>query len=330
MSPRADRHGQSPERLPADVLGLNHARNERRAWIVAALCALACVLEIAGGLWVGSMGVLAEGLHTLAHVAAMAAAGLAYAYARRHVADPRFVFGPGKLGDLCAFASALILAGMAALIALDSLQRLLHPAASPFEEAMVLAAFGMIFSGLCAFILRRGAHGGARPDATGAEDHEDLNIRAAYLHFMADVGVSVLAMIGVALGGGLGWLWADPVAGLAGAAVTARFSLRLLKGAGLRLLDAAMPGNLAELIAQRLAAMEVAIKDLRLWSIAPGRFAAVISVEAEHPRAPQAYKAALADLPGISFVSIEVETRLPAGSATNGPALHIVPGRRIV
>jgi cation diffusion facilitator family transporter len=316
-------------------LGLNHARNERRAWLVSALCALACVLEIAGGLWVGSMGVLAEGLHTLAHVAAMAAAGLAYAYARRHVADPRFVFGPGKLGDLCAFAGALVLAGMAALIALDSLQRLLHPAASPFGEALGLAAFGMIFSGLCAFILRRTAQGGDKPDAAGAHGHldpssEDLNIQAAYLHFMADVGVSILAMIGVAVGGGLGWLWADPIAGLAGAAVTARFSLRLLKGAGLRLLDAAAPEDLADRIAQRLTAMEVAVADLRLWAIAPGRFAAVIAVEAEHPRAPQVYKAALADLPGLSFVAIEVEPRPPAGSATNGPSLHIVPRRRIV
>ena len=115
-------------------LGAHHDRNERSSWAVVALCVTMMTAEIVGGMLWGSMALVADGLHMSTHAAALVIAALAYAYARRHARDDRFAFGTGKLGDLSAFASAIVLAMIALLIGYESVARLFRPVPIAFSE----------------------------------------------------------------------------------------------------------------------------------------------------------------------------------------------------
>src|ERR1043166_8230482 len=116
-------------------LGAAHERNERKTWAVIAICAAMMVAEIAGGLWFGSVALIADGLHMSTHTGALLIAALAYSYSRRYAHDHRFAFGTGKLGDLAAFSSAIVLAMVALLIAYESIERFFHPVDIAFGEA---------------------------------------------------------------------------------------------------------------------------------------------------------------------------------------------------
>jgi len=123
-------------------LGAGHERNERRTWMVIALCSVMMVVEIVGGLIFGSIALVADGLHMSTHASALLLAALAYSYARKHANDPRFTFGTGKLGDLAGFTSAIILAMIALLIGYESVSRIFAPVPIHFTEAIPIACLG--------------------------------------------------------------------------------------------------------------------------------------------------------------------------------------------
>ena len=276
-------------------LGADHARNERRTWIVAAICALTLAAQLAGGLAFRSMALTASGLHMAAHVAAMSVAAGAYALARRYAADPRFAFGTGKLGDLAGFANAVVLAITAVLIAAESIRRLLAPQSVAYDAALPLAVAGLAVTAVCVLLLRpRGGHG------------HDLNIAAAHLHLTADLAVGVLAIGGLLAGRQLGWRWADPLAGLLGAGLVAQFALSLIRRAAMTLLDMTPSPQLARDIRARLEAHGERVLDLHLWRLGPGHNAAVAVIAAEEPSPAAAYHARLKGVPGLSHVTVEV------------------------
>src|SRR5246500_5109116 len=124
-------------------LGEDHDHNERRSWAVVALCGAMMAAEIVGGLLWGSMALIADGLHMSTHAGALVIAAFAYAYARRHASDERFAFGTGKLGDLAAFSSAIVLAMIALLIGYESLERFFKPVQIAFDEAIPIAFLGL-------------------------------------------------------------------------------------------------------------------------------------------------------------------------------------------
>jgi cation diffusion facilitator family transporter len=298
-------------------LGEHHARNERRSWAVVGLCGTMMAAEIVGGILWGSMALVADGLHMSTHAGALVIAAFAYAYARRHARDERFAFGTGKLGDLAAFASAIVLAMIALLIGYESVERLIHPVAIAFDEAIPLAALGLGVNLVSAWLL----HDGEEHDAAGGHSHEhreadhqhhhhhhaDHNLRAAYVHVIADAAVSVLALVGLVTARALGWLWMDPVMGLVGMVVIANWSWNLIRVAGSVLLDMKPAGGLGRQIEQRLeSAGGDRIADLHLWRVGPGHHAAVVSVVSDRPETPAAYKARLAGIPGLSHVTVEV------------------------
>src|SRR5437899_4602746 len=192
-------------RTERSFLGADHQRNERRTWIVAAICAVTLAAQVAGGLVFHSMALTASGLHMGAHVAALLTAAGAYALARRYAVSPRFVFGTGKLGDLAGFANAMVLGVTAILIAVESLQRLRTPEPVDYGSALPLAVAGLAVTLVCVWLLR------PRGPA------QDLNISAAHLHLSADAFAGVLAIAGLAAGQRFGWAWAAPVAGPAAA-----------------------------------------------------------------------------------------------------------------
>jgi cation diffusion facilitator family transporter len=303
-------------------LGADHARNERKTWTVIALCGAMMVAEIVGGALFGSMALMADGLHMSTHAGALLIAAFAYTYARRHAHDPRFTFGTGKLGDLAAFTSAIVLAMIALLIAGESVARLLHPVSIAFDEAIAVAVLGLGVNLASAWLLRddhdhhHHGHDHGHQHASPHEEHDhadhardhhrDLNLRAAYVHVLADAAVSILAIVGLLAGRELGWIWMDPVMGIVGACVIANWSWGLIRAAGATLLDLLPDETLASEVRSRLENGSDRVADLHLWRVGPGHFAAVVSIVSDAPASLVAYKARLADLPGLSHVTIEL------------------------
>lgn len=304
-------------------LGDNHERNERRTWMVIALTAAMMVAEIAAGTYYGSMALLADGWHMSTHAAAMLIAALAYRYAHRNARNPRFTFGTGKLGDLAGFASAVVLALIALLIAWESLLRLTNPVQISFTQAIVVAALGLTVNLACAWLLREdhAHHHGHAHDHGHSHDHSnriaggrgapahDNNLRAAYLHVLADALTSVLALAALLAGRAYGWVWLDPVIGVVGAVIIARWSLGLIRHTGAVLLDY-IPED-EELPGEIRAALEGGadkVTDLHVWQLGPGHHGAIISLFTQSPRAVSFYKGKLAHLKELSHLTIEVQS----------------------
>ncbi|HEV7249674.1 MAG TPA: CDF family Co(II)/Ni(II) efflux transporter DmeF [Shinella sp.] len=291
-------------------LGSDHSRNERRVWLVIALTASMMVAEIVAGTLYGSMALVADGWHMSTHAGAMLIAALAYAYARRHARDPRFTFGTGKLGDLAGFASAIVLALIALLIGWESFVRLANPVAIGFEQAIAVAVVGLAVNLVSAWLLRDDhAHHHHGDDHDHHHHHaQDNNLRAAYLHVLADALTSILAIVALLLGRSYGWLWADPLMGIVGALVIVRWSWSLIRETGGVLIDAAPEGaGLAEEIRATLERGEEHITDLHVWQVGPGHHAAIVALSSPHPKAPSDYKARLAHLGALSHVTVEVQ-----------------------
>ncbi|RAK59751.1 cation transporter [Phenylobacterium hankyongense] len=282
-------------------LGADHARNERRTWIVTGICAVTLVAQVIGGMMFHSMALTASGLHMAAHVAALLVASGAYALARRHAEDPRFAFGTGKIGYLAGFGNAVVLGITAILIAVESLQRLIAPEGVDYAAALPLAVAGLAVNLVCVWLLKP-THA-----AAGRHDHDgDLNLSAAHLHLSADAVVSVLAIAGLLAGARLGWRFADPLAGLVGAALVAQFALTLVRRASAALLDMNPSAELTADIRSRLEAEGERVIDLHLWRLGPGHHAAVAVVASDAPGSPEAYRARLKSVAGLSHVTVEV------------------------
>lgn len=281
-------------------LGADHVRNERRTWLVAAISVGMLVAQVAGGLAFHSMALLAGGLHAAAHVAALLVAALAYGLARRFSADGRFSFGTGKVGYLAGFANAVVLAITAVTVLVESVERLFHPEDVNYASAIPLAAGGLVVTLVCAWLLKP-------PPVSHAHDRDgDLNLSVAHFHLSADAAVSTMALIGLGAGQALGWAWADPAAGLLGAGLIAHFAVTLLRRAGAVLLDMNPSATLAGEIRTRLQHEGERIVDLHLWRLGPGHHAAIVVIAADHPQPTAVYRARLADLPGLSHLTIEV------------------------
>ena len=191
-------------------LGAGHGHAERRTRIAASVTAVFMVVEIVAGFWFGSMALLADGVHMATHVGALGLAAGAYFLARRHAQNTRFTFGSGKFGDLAAFASAIALAILAVGVIAESVERLFDPVTVRYGEALPIAAIGLAVNLISALILQTPHshghdHGHGHAHDHGAHDHHDNNLRAAYVHVLADAATSLLAIL--ALAACAGWVW---------------------------------------------------------------------------------------------------------------------------
>jgi cation diffusion facilitator family transporter len=293
-------------------LGSGHDRNARRTWAVIWLCGVMMTAEIVGGSIFGSLALVADGLHMSTHAGALLLAALAYGYARRYAEDRRFVFGTGKLGDLAGFTSAIVLAMIALLIGYEAVTRLLHPIAISFNQAIPIAAVGLIVNVASAWILGGGSHdnedhGHVHDDHEAA--HRDNNMRAAFVHVLADAVVSVLVVTGLVTGKFFGWVFMDPVMGIIGAAVIANWSFGLIRDTGAVLLDMSPDRRMAEKVREAIEADGDTLADLHLWRLGPGHLAAIVAVVTGRPRSPDFYRARLQPFHGLSHVTIEVHAR---------------------
>ncbi len=260
----------------------DHAR--RTLWVVA-LTAAMMVVEIVAGYATGSMALLADGFHMATHAGALGVSAAAYAYAKRNVANPAFSFGTGKVGDLAGFASALTLGLIAIGIGVESLRRLFEPSSVAFGEAAVIAVVGLIVNIVSAFLLSGGHHHHHHHHGDGhAHDHHhhghgrDNNLQSAYMHVLADALTSVLAIVALLAGRFAGWTFLDPVMGIVGALVIARWSWMLLGDTAAVLLDTTdthVADEVRELIAQE---GDAALTDLHVWRVGPEAHAAIVSL----------------------------------------------------
>lgn len=301
-------------------LGQDHDRNERRVWLVIALTTVMMIGEIVAGTVFGSMALLADGWHMSTHAGAMLIAALAYLVARKQARNRQFTFGTGKLGDLAGFASAIVLGLIALLIAWESVMRLANPVAIDFSQAILVAVLGLAVNLLSAWLLKddhshHGHHHGAAHDhghhdhhGHGAHAHaKDNNLQAAYLHVLADALTSVLAIVALVLGSLYGWNWLDPIMGVVGGLVIARWSWGLVRVTSGVLLDALPQAKvMSREIRERMETDGDRITDLHIWQVGPGHHAAIIAITARQPHSPSFYKAKLQAMSGLSHVTVEV------------------------
>lgn len=325
--------------IHADPLRHDHAfnpgnplaeRNTRRAvWLTAAMM----VVEIAGGWLLNSMALLADGWHMSSHALALGLSVLAYVAARRYARDGRFAFGTWKIEVLGGYTSAVLLLAVAALMAVQSVQRLLEPRPIQYDQAIVLAAAGLMVNLLCAWWLRdahdhghghhdhghgHGHHGQHHDDhpAAHAPAHRDLNLRAAYLHVLADAATSVLAIVALVAGKFAGAAWLDPVMGLVGAGLVTVWALGLLRESGRALLDAEMDAPVVEEIREVIAQVPqpTAITDLHVWRVGRGQYACIVALATAADLSPQDIRRHLSVHEELVHVSVEVN-RLAAADA---------------
>jgi cation diffusion facilitator family transporter len=309
--------------------------------MVIVLTAAMMVVEIAAGILFGSMALLADGLHMGSHATALGIAVFAYIYARRHASDRRFTFGTGKVNALGGFAGAVLLAVFALLMAYESVYRLIQPMPISFNQAILVAVIGLVVNGVCVVILDEHHAGEEHTPGHAGEEHphthhsqaphnhghghphpHDHNLRAAYLHVLADALTSVTAIAALVTGKYLGWTWMDPLMGVVGSLVVAQWSWGLVRAASAVLLDRqASDWIVGEITACLESQPGVKVADLHVWSIGPSIHAAAISILADDPGAPDDYRAMLpADL-GLVHVTVEVQrnSAIPMTVRTAGP-----------
>jgi len=289
-------------------LGHGHDRAERRARLAALVTALFMLVEIGAGFLYRSMALLADGVHMATHVGALGLAAGAYWLARRHAANERFSFGSGKFGDLAAFASAIVLGLTGLAVAGESISRLIHPANVAYGDALLIAVIGLGVNLVSAFILKDAHQHDHAHDHHTRHASRDHNIRAAYVHVLADAATSLLAIAALAAGYYLGLEFLDPVAALVGAFVIGSWAYGLIRDSAMVLLDAdadpEMSGAIKATIEQDLGAR---VADLHLWRLGPGHHGLIVSLISPDPTTAEKIKASLRQhYPDLSHVTVEV------------------------
>lgn len=297
--------------------GADTVAAERGTRLVMWITAATMLIEIVAGAWFNSMALLADGWHMSSHALAIGLSAYAYAVARRDAHDPRYAFGTWKIEVLGGFASAVFLLGVAALMIGGSLERLLRPEPIRYREAIVVAILGLVVNLVCALILARAsshAHHHHHDhdhhhDDEHDEHHHDLNLRAAYLHVVADAATSVLAIVALAGGLSFGWSWLDPAMGIIGALLVAHWARGLVRSTSAVLLDREVDRPVVLELRHTLECIEaLTVTDLHVWRVGRAAHACAIAVRTTDPSIDLTrLRTELAAHPSIVHSTIEIE-----------------------
>lgn len=280
---------------------------ERNTLRVMWLTLVMMVVEIVTGWFSGSMALLADGWHMGTHFFALGITAFAYSFARKHAADPSYSFGTGKVDVLGGFTSAIVLAVVALLMAVESLERFFAPENILFNEALLVAVIGLGVNLVSALLLNGHSHG----SCDSGHHHQDHNLKAAYLHVLADALTSLFAIVALLAGKHMGWIWLDPAMGVVGALVITRWAYGLLRDTSKILLDRDGDRDVTKKIYSLIEAdADNRIADLHLWKIGSNKLALIISVVTHHPQPPSHYKALLDNLKNLDHITIEVHAPL--------------------
>ena len=304
-------------------------RGETRTMIVIAITGIMMAVEIATGLAFGSMALLADGVHMASHAVALSINVFAYIYARRNASNASFSFGTGKVNALGGYSGAILLAIFAVMMAVESIKRLISPTAIAFNQAICVAVLGLLVNGASVFILgdnHTHHHGGDHEHPDHDQHHEedghehehgthshhhhghDHNLRSAYLHVLADALTSVTAIIALLAAKYFGWIWMDPVMGIAGSLLVAHWSIGLLRQSSRVLLDRQAPSHMMDAVREAVEQDgHSKVADLHVWSVAPNVFSVILSVCTNKPATPDEYRKRL-DPEQFPHVTVEVNS----------------------
>lgn len=286
---------------------VHREQNEKNTQRVMGLTAVTMVVEIAAGIAFGSMALLADGWHMGTHVAAFLITLFAYRYSRKNADNPDFSFGPGKINVLGGFASAVALAVVALVMAVESFGRFFSPVEIHYGLSMLVAGVGLAVNILSAFLLHGSHRHGHGSDGHHHHHHEDHNLKAAYFHVLADALTSVLAIVALLFGSLFGWWALDPVMGIVGALVITRWAWGLLKESSAILLDAGVGGEVREKIKDVIEAdADNRVTDLHVWKVGPHHLSAIVTLVTHYPRPVEEYHRLLAGFEQIKHITIEV------------------------
>jgi len=282
----------------------NRAERNTRRVIILTLSMM--IVEISAGYIFGSMALLADGWHMGTHAAALGITAFAYWYARKQSDNPNYSFGTGKVGVLGGFGSAVVLAVIALLMGIESIQRLFSPVTIRFNEAIAVAVIGLAVNLISAYLLRGQHHHSHDP---GHNHHHDHNLRAAYLHVLADALTSLLAIVALLTGKAFGWIWMDPIMGLVGALIISRWSYGLLVDSGKVLLDRDVNEEAVEEIRSIVESdSDNRLTDLHVWRVGSRHLSVILSIVTHYPKPPEHYKKLLAEYDEIAHVTVEVNS----------------------
>jgi cation diffusion facilitator family transporter len=286
------------------------------------LTAIMMVIEIAGGWWYNSMAVLADGWHMSSHALALGLSAFAYSFARRQAAHRRFAFGTWKVEVLGGYSSAIVLLGIAGLMAFQSVERLVRPGAIGYDEAIGIAVIGLGVNLLCAYWLRghhshdhdhahEHAHEHAHDHGHASGKHHDLNARSAYMHVLADAATSVLAIVALVGGKFFGFAWLDPLMGILGAVLVAVWARGLLRDTSRVLLDAEMDAPVVADVRDVIEKGEVpaSITDLHVWRVGRAKYAVVATVSTPSDKDGDWFRRKLCVHEELAHVTVEVERK---------------------
>jgi len=307
------------------IFGQDQIRSgEKRTLIVVILTGLMMVVEILIGIFYGSMALLADGIHMGTHMIGLLIALIAYRYARKYAKDRSFSFGTGKVNSLAGFTSAVLLILFALLMGWESIERLVNPVEIHFNMAITVAVIGLVVNGASMWILGESGHthdhGGHDHHGHDHHDHghhdhankgkemdKDHNLKAAYLHVLMDALTSVFAIFALLTGKYFGWIWADPLMGIVGAYMVARWSVILVRVSSKVLLDYQMDDEVTNKVTGILESYkDTKVTDFHLWSIGPGIFSANLSVVTQYPDPPDKYKSMIPSNLGVMHSTVEV------------------------
>lgn len=278
-------------------------RAEHSTRLVLWITLVAMVAEIIAGWWFNSMALLADGWHMSSHAMAIGLSAFAYAAARHYAEDPSFTFGTWKIEVLAGFASAWFLLLVAALMAITSVERLLNPDDIHYPEALVVAVLGLAVNLICATILGT-AH------QHGEHHHEDLNLKSAYVHVLADAATSVLAILALTGGWLYGWRWLDPLTGIVGAVLIAIWAKNLLRQTATVLLDREMDGPLPAAIRKCVESENAQVSDLHVWRAGRQSYYCILTVVTDDgDLTPEHIRARLRAYPEIVHSTVEIQHR---------------------
>ncbi len=335
-------HGELlPELKNEHDTGSAH-QGEARMRAVVFLTAAMMIVELIVGAITGSMALLSDGWHMATHVGALGLSAAAYWFARLHAGRRTFTFGPGKVYALAGYTSGMALALVALPVAFESFSRLVHPVNVRFAEALPIAVVGLIVNLVSARLLDADqfpdAHGHGHGDdhghAHGSEAapsraplmaghghahgghghgaHTDHNLRAAYMHVLADALTSVLAIIALVGGRYLSLPFLDPLMGIVASAVVLHWSWGLCRGAGRTLLDASASVDDEDRLRSALETIDdVRVADLHLWEMGPGRRGCIVSVFTSEPREADFYRERMRSVLPLSHLTVEVHRCAP-------------------
>jgi cation diffusion facilitator family transporter len=334
---------EQPSHPPADHahhgdLAVAASHGERRTGWVVAITFATMIVELVAGHVTGSLALTADGWHMASHAGALGLALGAYWFARTRAASRHFTFGTGKVYALAGFTSGVVLLLVAGWMAIEAVLRLRQHAAIAYGEAIPIAVGGLVVNLVSAAILgvdhahdhsghdhsghdhsghdhsghdHSGHDHGAAHDHSGHDhgppDATDHNLRAAYLHVIADALTSVFAIAALVAGRYAGLWYLDAAVGLLGGLVIGRWAIGLCRTAAQPLLDVAPAGKLAESIESTLEQIDdVRVADLHLWEMAPGKRGCIVTLVTAAPRDVQFYRDVILKTGSIAHLTVEI------------------------